>query len=138
MNLFYLLPFVVGICGVLQGVLNRRMAAEWGLGWVVMWNTLIVLVLTAVVIAMGLYPGKIQWGQLKWWHFLPGLFGCVIVLCIPLSISRIGALSSFLIIISSQILVSGAWDKFVQGVDLSWTRILGASLALAGAWLATK
>jgi uncharacterized membrane protein YdcZ (DUF606 family) len=137
-NLFYLLPFAVGICGVLQGALNRRMAAEWGLGWVVMWNTLIVLALTSVVIALGLYPGKIQLGQLKWWHFLPGLFGFVIVLCIPLSISRIGALSSFLIIISSQILVSGAWDKFVQGVDLSWTRILGASLALAGAWLATK
>lgn len=138
MNLLYLLPFAVGICGVLQGALNRRMAADWGLGWVVMWNTLIVLVLTSVVIALGLYPGKIQLGQLKWWHFLPGLFGFVIVLCIPLSISRIGALSSFLIIISSQILVSGAWDKFVQGVDLSWTRILGASLALAGAWLATK
>jgi uncharacterized membrane protein YdcZ (DUF606 family) len=137
-NLLYLLPFAVGICGVLQGALNRRMAADWGLGWVVMWNTLIVLVLTSVVIALGLYPGKIQLGQLKWWHFLPGLFGFVIVLCIPLSISRIGALSSFLIIISSQILVSGAWDKFVQGVDLSWTRILGASLALAGAWLATK
>jgi len=136
--LYYALPVAVGVCGVLQAGLNRRIAEEWGLAWVVMWNTLIVLVLTAIVIGLGLFPGKINFSTMKWWHMLPGLFGFVIVLCIPVSISKIGALNSFLVLISVQILVSGAWDKIVEGAELSWTRVLGASLALAGAWLATK
>lgn len=138
MNAFYLLPFAIGIVGVLQGALNGRLSQQWGLGWTVLWNTITILVLSTIVVALGIFPGKINLAAFKWWHLLPGLFGFLFVLFIPLSISRIGALNSFLILISSQLLVSGAWDKFVEGVDVSWTRALGACLALIGTWLASR
>ncbi len=137
-NMFYILPFFVGICSVMQGALNKKLATEWGLGWAIMWNSIIVIVLAGIIVGMNLYPGKMNLAALKWWHMLPGLFGFAIIMLIPLSISKIGALNSFLILISSQILVSGLWDILVEGVSLSWTRMIGASLALMGAWLATR
>jgi len=141
-SLFWLLPFAVGICSVMQGVLNRRMAGDWGIGWAILLNSLVVIVLAVGLVAFNIYPGRMSFGEmvssLKWWHFLPGFFGMAIIVFIPLSISKLGALNSFLILISSQILVSGLWDKLVEGMTLSWTRMLGASLALLGAWLATK
>jgi bacterial/archaeal transporter family-2 protein len=138
LKIFWMLPFVVGICTVMQGALNKRLATEWGLGWALLWNSLICAVLAGLLVAFNLYPGKINFVEMKWWHFLPGLFGFVIILLIPLSISKLGALNSFLILVCSQIIVSGAWDQIVEGISLSWTRLLGACLALLGAWLATK
>ncbi|MEO5668504.1 MAG: DMT family transporter [Bdellovibrionota bacterium] len=133
----YVLPLIVGLCGVLQGGLNKRLAAEWGLGWVLMSTSVLVLLFSGVLLALDVYPGKMNFSELKWWHALPGVFGFLVVLCIPISIARIGALPSFLIVVASQIVASGAWDKFVEGAELPWTRVAGASLALVGAWLAT-
>ena len=137
-NLFLLLPFVVGICSVLQGGVNKRIAADWGLSWAIMWNSILVIILAGIVLWGGWYPGKINLAAVKWWHFLPGIFGFIIIFCIPISISKIGALNSFLILVTSQLIVSGLWDRFAEGISISWTRIAGASLALVGAWLATR
>jgi uncharacterized membrane protein YdcZ (DUF606 family) len=140
MNLSYLLPLVVGVCGVLQGALNKRLAAEWGLGWVLMITSIVVLLLVGGLMLMNVYPSptKFELGALKWWHVLPGLMGFLVILCIPISIARIGAMTSFLLVVASQVVVSGLWDRYMEGVELSWSRLVGASLTLVGAWLATK
>jgi len=142
-NIFLLLPFVVGICTVMQGVVNKRIAGEWGLSWALMWNSVICLILAGVMLwgpwfSGPWYSGKLNLATMKWWHFLPGIFGFIIILCIPISISKLGALNSFLILVTSQLLVSGLWDHFVEGINVSWTRATGACLAIVGAWLATK
>jgi uncharacterized membrane protein YdcZ (DUF606 family) len=138
MNWFVWLPLLAGAAGVLQGGLNKRLAPEWGLAWVLVITSIIVLVLSGVLLLTNAYPGKLSWSDMKWWHALPGFLGFAVILCIPISIEKLGALPSFLMVLASQIVVSGLWDRFAEGVALSGPRLIGAALAILGAWLATK
>jgi uncharacterized membrane protein YdcZ (DUF606 family) len=141
-SLFWMLPVLVGISTVIQGGINRRLSDTWGLGWALFFNCAIVMLLSMLLVMINVYPGKMSLmamaSSIRWWHFVPGFAGMIVVLCIPLSIAQLGALNSFLILVSSQILVSGLWDRLVDGIGISWTRALGAFLALFGAWLATR
>ena len=138
MKLFYLVPIVVGLCTVVQGALNKQLSQQWGLSWALVITSVLVLLFSFMLLWSGAYAGEFQISSLKWWHFVPALCGFLIILGIPLSIGKVGALSTFLLIIASQIVVSGMWDRFVEGMTLSWTRVLGAFVTMVGVWLASK
>jgi len=134
----FLIPFIVGFCAVIQAGLNRKIAASWGLSWTIVLNTSILLAVGFLCLSMGLWSGKAASSTFRLWYLIPGLAGFAIVAGLPLSVGKIGALSTFLILISAQIIFSALWDKGFEGIALSWTRALGATLVLVGAWIATR
>ncbi len=138
MKAYYLLPFILGLIGVLQGTINRQLANSIGLSYALVFNSVLVLIFTTVLLLLGFFPGKFSLSELKWWSILPGVFGFSIILGAPIAISKLGALNTFLIIVLSQIIVSGLWDQFVENIAISWTRVVGSIIVFLGAWLATK
>jgi transporter family-2 protein len=146
MKLLVFLPILIGLASVLQGALNRKVAAVWGLTPALAFNT---AVLSVALLVYGLWErahpeaafirgSGFSWSGLRWWYFLPGLFGLVLILGIPFGISRLGAASVFVGIVAAQIVGSLAWDVAFEAKPLTLLRAGGAALAIVGAWIASK
>jgi transporter family-2 protein len=137
---------IVGLVSVLQGGLNRRVMAHWGLTHAVLLNNLVLLgVSIALVMAARSFPGRFPpefapraLAGGAWWYALPGLCGMVIVIGIPWAIAHLGAAQVFVAIVAAQLAGSLCWDVGIEGRALSVARIAGVVLALAGAWLASR
>jgi uncharacterized membrane protein YdcZ (DUF606 family) len=137
----FLLPFLVslglGCASVLQGGINRRLIPSFSLPVAVALNALILVVMAATVF---FFSAPEKWTRVsqiasdfKPWFLLPGLCGACIVFGIPWSISRWGALNTFVVMIGAQLLVGLTWDSFVEGIPLTTARGVGTALALFGA-----
>lgn len=146
MKAFLLVPVALGFLAVLQGVLNRRIAAEIGLASATVINNVVIL---AAGIALYFF---VRWSphslpsifsasnagwRIPWWIILPGLCGLALVAGIPLSISKMGASSTFILLIGAQIIASLLWDIFIEKRALTLTQSLGAMLVFGGAALTT-
>ena len=70
-----------------------------------------------------------------WWYLIPGLLGCILVFGGPWAISRWGAVHTFILIISAQLLASLFWDMYIETIPVSTLRIVGIMLAWLGAIL---
>ena len=139
-------PVVVGLAVVLQGGFNRQVSTQWGLATTVFVNGIVFLVVSLILWgAMKLRPEMLPReflpaaspGSVAAWRvILPGIFGVVIVTGLPWAIARMGALGAILILLVTQLAVSMVWDLVVEDVPVQPMRVIGAVLALAGAWLA--
>ncbi|MCC7402774.1 MAG: DMT family transporter [Bdellovibrionales bacterium] len=140
MGLYLVIPIVAGICIVLQGGLNRLSAGQFGLLSAVLVNALVF-----VVFSLGLWIGaRNGWlpvpeslgansiRDLRWWQYLPGLFGFLIVLLIPLSIGHLGAGLTFSLVIATQLVASFAWDSYRHQLWPPLAAWVGLGLILAG------
>lgn len=146
MNLVWTVPVIVGLAVVLQGGFNRQVSQQWGLATTVFVNGIVFLLVSLILWgAMKLRPGVLPREFLPpdvsgpvaaWRVILPGVFGVVIVTGLPWAIARMGALGAILVLLVTQLAVSMIWDAVVEGVPIHPMRVLGAVLALAGAWLA--
>lgn len=128
---------------VLQAAFNRRIAATWGLAPTVALNAVVVLLFCIAFYFLarrGVVDGVIEgarFSDFKVLWLLPGLFGFLLITGLPWAISHVGATRVFVAVVSAQMLTSLLWDRFVEGIDLSWTRVLGAVLCVAGVVLAS-
>jgi transporter family-2 protein len=139
-----LFPALLGVAAVLQGGLNRQISTHWGLAGATLFNT--VVLLGASLVLLILVRFRPDWfppffalkgglAAISWWWLLPGLCGLALVGGIPWAISRVGAFPVFLGLLGGQMVTSLAWDAFVEGHPVTVIRILGAGLALLGAWM---
>jgi transporter family-2 protein len=136
-------PVVLGVVAVLQAVLNRQIAREWGLGPAALLNTLGALVLSVAFVVFcavrgfrdGLYRVDFDFALFRVWWLLPGLFGFLLVAGLPWAVQRLGALPVFVVVVASQMVTGALWDRFVEGAPLSWPKALGALLAVASVLL---
>ena len=147
MRWFSMLPALLGVAAVLQGGLNRQISGHWGLAAAALFNTVVLLIAVCCLLAFArLRP---EWlppffhlrgslAELRWWWIFPGLCGLALVAGIPWTISRIGAFPVFLGLLGGQLLMSLAWDAFVEHRPVTLVRLVGAGLALLGAWLVGK
>lgn len=136
----FLFPIIAGISIVLQGTLNRNLATQIGLASAVLLNALIFLLLSGTLWLLlkfeviggisGLSPKSII--GLKWWDFLPGLFGFLIVFSTPLAISYLGANLTFAAIICTQLTLSLVWDSFVNKSLPTLTSVGGVAIMIVG------
>ena len=133
-----LIPFFIGAFSVAQAGLNRRIAGEWGLSWAVLFNTLVLLLIVLACLGLGYWAGKFSFSSIKWWYLIPGIAGFIIVAGLPLSVARVGAMSTFMFLIAGQMIFSALWDKGFEGIPVSLPRVVGAVLVMAGAWIASK
>lgn len=146
MRWMLLVPLLVGAATVLQGGLNRMVSDKWGLAATVLFNNLVLAVISIGVwgIVRGaptLFPtffgDRGSWGDLRWWWIVPALCGLVIVGGIPWAISRLGALTVLVGIVAAQMVVGLVWDAWVEGQPATVLRIVGAALAVGGVALAS-
>jgi len=132
---------MIGLGTVLQGGLNRRIAGAAGLTQAALLNAVITLVVVAVlVLIVRLAPQRFPeffrsrgWPEdAAWWYVLPGVCGVLIVVGVPLAISRIGASKTFLLMMSFQMLGSLFWDASIEAKPINLARVIGVALAFLG------
>lgn len=141
MNLYLLIPLIIGAVAVLQGTLNREMAGVMGLGSAILVNSVLVLFLGGGLYGLArfrpdwvpeIFRGEFVLGQMTWWMVLPALFGFCIIAGIPWAMSKLGASKVVVAMVVAQIVVGILWDLLVDQKPLGWMRILGGALAIAG------
>jgi transporter family-2 protein len=144
MTTAFIVPFLLGCLAVLQVALNKRIAGAMGLTQAVILNALVLLVVAA---AFWLYArgARQEFGTLmlgsggptdfKLWWIIPGLCGLALVAGMPWAAQRVGALQVFVVLVAAQMLFGIVWDHFVEGVQATAPRMIGAGLAVAGAWV---
>ncbi|WP_409477297.1 DMT family transporter [Pseudobdellovibrio sp. HCB154] len=133
------LPALLGVVVVLQAGLNKKISAVWGISGAVLLNALVFLVIA--IVAYFFVPnmkGNIELKSFNWWYLVPGTLGCILVFGGPMAIMRWGAVHTFILIISAQLLASLVWDSQIEGMPVSTMRIAGIALAWIGAVLVCK
>lgn len=133
-----LITFCIGLATVLQGALNRIISGQHDLAIAVLLNS-IIYVMGAVILFFlsrkygGSLPNILKphggWENISWWYLIPGLCGLVIVVGMPVVIMKIGVFRMFMIIIAIQLIGSLLWDKFIEQIQPTPLRIIGACLA---------
>jgi transporter family-2 protein len=134
-SLVSFLPAILGVVVVLQAGLNKKISAQWGITGAVLLNAIVFLVIAGVVYGLRLphLKGEIEMKSFSWWYLVPGVLGCVLVFGGPMAISRWGAVHTFILIISAQLLASLVWDSQIEGLSISTMRLVGIALAWIGA-----
>lgn len=143
---WYLIPISVGLCIVMQGILNKQFSLAYGLSTASLLNALVFAVIAFALFILAqkfplampdFIPPKLSHYEFQFWHLVPGLCGFVIVTLTPWSIRHLGAAQVFILIISAQILFSSVWDHWVNGIPFSMAKVAGVLLVASGATLYT-
>jgi transporter family-2 protein len=140
------LSLLIGAAAVLQGALNRKVAAAWGLSAAIALNTLVLLPCTLALLGLAragvlsselFRPRAEAFAHPRVWYVLPGLLGMLIITALPLAIARVGAMQVFVTVVAGQMVASLVWDRVAEGIAPSPLRIAGLALVTVGAYLAS-
>ena len=141
-----IISFLFGVTGVLQGSVNKEVSLNWGVPKAVIFNSWINLFFAYAIFFLAykfkdsipqMFYNRGTWADFKWWFILPGLFGFFIVVLIPWTIAKIGALRVMLLVIIAQIITSTLWDLWVEKIPLTTPRVLGSIITLIGVAITT-
>lgn len=140
MILKFIFPILAGISIVLQGTLNRQVAAQIGLVSAVVLNAVVFLVFSVLLWVLVKYnfisglpgQGANAWGELNWWALLPGIFGFIIVFSTPIAIHYLGANLAFSMVICTQLGASLIWDSVAKKTFPSLMTSAGVLVMLLG------
>jgi transporter family-2 protein len=84
-------------------------------------------------------PSGAALGASSWWHWTGGLLGALYIAAAVVLAPRLGAATLTAAIVAGQMIASIALDHFgLVGYPvhpLSWSRVLGAALIMAGVFL---
>jgi uncharacterized membrane protein YdcZ (DUF606 family) len=141
-----LIPGLLGVFVVLQAGMNRRISVAWGLPSVALLNAVVLFVAAGALLffvqakpqsVSSLFQARADLASVRPWFIVPGLLGLLIVLGGAWSVARFGAMYTFVVLLSSQLATSVAWDLAVEGQVISKQRLLGVVLAWAGVVVAS-
>lgn len=138
MNWTLLLPLMIGCFGILQGALNRQIAATIGVT-----QAALITNLGTVIICVGFYffvksfshlfppffQVKAEFSTYKWWYIFPPIFGFLIISGIPFAILKLGAVKVTVGLIAAQMITSIVWDIMVEDISLNIMKIIGIVFA---------
>lgn len=150
--MIFLVPVVLGLGVVIQGLLNRKIGAAIGLSTAVLINAVVFLCLSALAIGLthmkpDLFPEALRppsssfteaarTGPSLWLYWIPGFFGFLLVLGVPFSIQQLGPSKTFVTLIVAQVVFSLVAESFLLAASPSGPNVMklfGAALAVAGA-----
>jgi len=134
--LSFILPFSMGAVVVLQAGINRKIIVHWGLGGATLLNATILFSLSLIIALSGV--AKFSLGEFRYWYIFPGILGLCLVMGLPSCVARWGAAHTFILVITTQIILSIAWDVFAEGIAFSWKKALGGVLVAIGSWVAIR
>lgn len=144
MNLAVIVPFILGVVGILQGAFYRKISESIGLTNAVLIGNTFAMTLTVPIVYFiyknpswvpEFFHFKSPLPPMKLWYLIPGFFGILIVFGLPLAIAKVGAVKSTVMIILAQIITSVLWDLSVEKIHLESSKIVGLLLALVSAFL---
>ena len=141
--LFLLLAFGIGLVLPLQAAINSSLRDTLGSG-----SLLAALVSFSVgtfaLATMGLFTGQpfaslAGLPRIAWWQWLGGFLGASFIFGSTLLAPRIGLAAMTALIVAGQVIASLVFDRIgLLGLpmrDISWVRLAGVTLLLAGAVL---
>lgn len=140
MSLVWFIPLTLGAIGVLQAALNKQMSTSLGVASMTLIGSFVTLIFAAILyLVVKLSPGhfpeffhlKAPLHQIKWWYFIPGLFGMMFVAGLPYGFYKMGAANFITGLIASQMVAGVLWDLTVDNIPLTKVKLLGMALALA-------
>ncbi len=142
MNPFYFLVITLGTSVVIQGNLNRQIAGHWGLPTATLINACVFLALSGLLfLIMRAFSAGLpdflrlptQMPQIQWWYLIPGFCGFLLVFGLPWAFQNIGSAMTFILLVSSQVVMGLIWDVFVSQLTISRMTLIGAAITLVGA-----
>jgi len=137
MSLTWFIPALLGTCSALQGIVNKRIMGDVGLPTTVLLNMLVLAVITVVWFAfarpsdLGGHLGE-AWSKAQWWWIVGGIAGFLITSLLPVSITHLGAATTFVLFVVFQIGAGLVWDIAASGRVLSLPQIVSIVAALGG------
>lgn len=140
MTPIHLLAVLLGVAVCLQGAVNGRLALRVGLPLAIAINAAIVFVasLAWLFAAPGPERAAEAADRPPWFLYSGGVFGLVIVVSAAIAYPRLGAGTTTVLAIASQLATALLLDRFgVAGQAVPWSsaRILGVLLVGIGTWL---
>lgn len=142
MTVWHFISVAVGICILMQGVLNKQFSIAYGLSTATFINAFVFAALAFLLFVVAkkfplsfpeFLPPKLTHYEFRFWHLIPGACGFVIVMLTPWGIHHLGAAPVVVLIVSAQIVFSFIWDYSVGSVSFSIMKVIGLALVLAGA-----
>lgn len=132
-------PALLGVLSVLQAGMNKKIAQAWGLPAAVWFNSMILFMAASLLLWLA-SQSKIETLQFQfrqdnfyWWFALPGILGLILVFGVPYSMQKWGAIHTFILFISAQLLTSVLWDLKVENISIPPMRYLGLVITWLGA-----
>jgi transporter family-2 protein len=127
-----------------QSVLNASLGSRAGVMGSLLALTIVSLVVAIVTILV--FPSSANLGQLpglsKWYLYLGGALGVIILASTIFLVPKIGAAETFTAIIVGQLAIAVVVDHFglmsVPTVEISLVRVAGIALVAVGAYLVVR
>lgn len=144
MNIALSAAAFIGFLAVTQSILNRNIAQSLGLAKAVLLNGVINSFMASIFLAISykyshkmpqIFDVSSRVSEIKWWYFLPGVFGFLIVAFYPYAIDKIGAAKVIVSVVASQVIVAMLFDYFLFKLEIGGWRYFGAFLVVIGVWL---
>lgn len=138
MNWTITIPLLIGCFGILQGAINRQVAATIGvaqaslitnIGSVILCMLFYFIVRSFSSVFPEFFQIKAPITTYKWWYIFPPLFGFLIVTGIPFAIAKLGAVKVTVGLIAAQMITSIIWDIMVEDISLNLMKVIGIFFA---------
>ncbi|WP_209124127.1 DMT family transporter [Alkalihalobacillus sp. BA299] len=142
--IYIIFALLSGLLISIHGVVNSVGAKAIGLPTMIAWFSIIQAIPAIIFIllkrpSMGISGSLVQGFK---WYLFSGLIGITIVTIITLSISQIGALTAFVLVVLGQVIGAAIADHFglfgVEVKPVSVMRIVSILIILAGVGLLIK
>ena len=141
--LFLAMAFAIGLAVPLQSAVNNALRASLHSGSMLAALVSFTVGTVALLVVSGLtgqpFASLEGLPRVPWWQWLGGFLGAFFVFGSTLLAPRIGLAAMVSLIVAGQVCSSLIFDRFgLLGLELrglSWIRLLGAALILAGAVL---
>ena len=137
--LFYLLAAGNGLLSALSRLVNAALGTVAGSlegSWI---NHVVGTAVAAALLLAGVSTGTLQLGGLPWYYWIGGCVGVGVVAASNYAVARIGAVLFGMLMLAMQLAASAALDHAgaLGGtpIPLTWTRLAGLLVLLAGALL---
>jgi uncharacterized membrane protein YdcZ (DUF606 family) len=109
---YCVLSLVLGALTVLQATINGKAGSTLGMGGALIINTSVLIISVITALFLKLMPVQLSYSQFRWWYLWPGFLGFIVLLYLPISIDKIGALVSFLWCLAGQLLLGNIAVRF--------------------------
>ncbi|MCK9404655.1 MAG: DMT family transporter [Chitinophagaceae bacterium] len=143
--LFFILPALAGITITTQAGVNSQLRVAINNPWVAAFISFVVGTVILGLIIIGTkqpVPSLEQLKSIELYKYAGGLLGAFFVTVIIFTVPRIGSANVFALVIASQFIMALLYDHFglfgLPQTNISWVKILGSVMLIAGAYLVIK
>lgn len=140
------LPAVLGIVFVLQAGLNDQINKTHGLLFPITVNNIVFLLSNAILIFIVYFFNPNTEVPIKFrnidgfslWYVIPGMLGLLIVGGTTLSVTKLGAAKTMIVIVIFQIIFGVLWDWQILQKPISKDKLIACGLAIVSGYFVSK